>query len=184
MINNLTFHTSGWLYRSVMAFPLINFYSAVCIHIYMPINRWMLLFSFTSYWCRWIEFKKSLNSYFSQDLQRQEQIHILFCWLTGWRSKDVLWDHTDIQWIKVMDHLMSLMFGQDFFEYALDSKKTCHVQDGFKSTFKYNREEWLHEYADMLKFCLWQCELSWDRYVSHKGNWWFWIIECGCFFTW
>lgn len=45
---------------------------------------------------------------------------------------------------------MSLMFGQDFFEYALDSKKTCHVQDGFKPTFKYNREEWLHEYADML----------------------------------
>lgn len=46
---------------------------------------------------------------------------------------------------------MSLMFGQDFFEYSrLDSKKTCHVQDGFKPTFKYNREEWLHEYVDML----------------------------------
>ena len=49
-----------------------------------------------------------------------------------------------------MDHLMTLMFGQDFFEYTLDAKKTCHVQDDFQRKFKYSREEWLCEYADML----------------------------------
>ena len=49
-----------------------------------------------------------------------------------------------------MDHLMSLMFGQDFFEYTLDAKKTCHVQDDFHPKFRYNREEWLYEYADMV----------------------------------
>ena len=48
-----------------------------------------------------------------------------------------------------MDHLMTLMFGQDFFEYTFDEKKTCHVQDDFQPEFKYNREEWLCEYADM-----------------------------------
>ena len=45
---------------------------------------------------------------------------------------------------------MTLMFGQDFFEYTLDAKKTCHVQDDFQPKFKYSREEWLCEYADML----------------------------------
>ena len=49
-----------------------------------------------------------------------------------------------------MDHLMTLMFGQDFFEYTLDAKKTCHVRDDFQPKFKYSREEWLCEYADML----------------------------------
>lgn len=48
-----------------------------------------------------------------------------------------------------MDHLMSLMFGQDFFEYILDAKKTCHVQDDCHPRFKYNREEWVNEYVDM-----------------------------------
>ena len=45
---------------------------------------------------------------------------------------------------------MTLMFGQDFFEYTLDAKKTCHVRDDFQPKFKYSREEWLCEYADML----------------------------------
>ena len=45
---------------------------------------------------------------------------------------------------------MDLMFGQDFFEYTLDAKKTCHVRDDFQPKFKYSREEWLCEYADML----------------------------------
>ena len=49
-----------------------------------------------------------------------------------------------------MDHLMTLMFGQDFFEYTLDAKKTCHERDDFQPKFKYSREEWLCEYADML----------------------------------
>ena len=48
-----------------------------------------------------------------------------------------------------MDHLMSLMFGQDFFEYILDAKKTCHVRDDCHPNFKYDREEWLNEYVDM-----------------------------------
>lgn len=45
---------------------------------------------------------------------------------------------------------MTLMFGQDFFEYTLDAKKTCHVRDDFLPKFKYSREEWLSEYTDML----------------------------------
>ena len=49
-----------------------------------------------------------------------------------------------------MDHLMTLMFGQDFFEYTLDAKKTYHVRDDFLPKFKYSREEWLSEYTDML----------------------------------
>lgn len=49
-----------------------------------------------------------------------------------------------------MDHLMTLMFGQDFFEYTLDAKKTSHMRDDFLPKFKYSREEWLSEYADML----------------------------------
>lgn len=48
-----------------------------------------------------------------------------------------------------MDHLMTLMFGQDFFEYTFDEKKTCHVQDDFQPEFQYNREEWFCEYAHM-----------------------------------
>ena len=48
-----------------------------------------------------------------------------------------------------MDHLMSLMFGQGFFEYTLD-KKTCNVQDDFYPKFRYKREEWLCEYPDMV----------------------------------
>lgn len=49
-----------------------------------------------------------------------------------------------------MHHLMTLMFGQDFFEYTLDAEKTCHVRDDFLPKFKYSREEWLSEYTDML----------------------------------
>ena len=49
-----------------------------------------------------------------------------------------------------MHHLMTLMFGQDFFEYTLDAKKTYHVRDDFLPKFKYSREEWLSEYTDML----------------------------------
>ena len=45
---------------------------------------------------------------------------------------------------------MSLMFGEDFFEYVLDAKKTCHVQEDFCPKFKYNREEWISEYVGMI----------------------------------
>ena len=50
---------------------------------------------------------------------------------------------------------MALMFGEGFFEYTLDAKKTCHVQDDFNQKFKYDRAQWLHEYADT-----WQLSLT------------------------
>lgn len=79
----------------------------------------------------------------------REAINLLFWWL--WVGvKEVFWSPEDIRWIKVMDHLMTLMFGQDFIEYTFDAKKTCHMRDDFLPKFKYSREEWLSEYADML----------------------------------
>lgn len=45
---------------------------------------------------------------------------------------------------------MSMMHGDDFFEYSLDVKKTCHVHEDFKPTFVYNIEEWNSEYHHMI----------------------------------
>lgn len=49
-----------------------------------------------------------------------------------------------------MDKLMTLMFGDDFLEYSLDIKKTCHVHDDYKPKFVFNRAEWLSEYENMI----------------------------------
>ena len=35
----------------------------------------------------------------------------------GWKAKDVFWDHGEILWLKVMDQLMTMMFGNDFLSY-------------------------------------------------------------------
>ena len=43
-----------------------------------------------------------------------------------------------------------MMFGEDFFEYVFDEKRTCHVHDGFKPQFVYNRHEWNCEYENMI----------------------------------
>ncbi|XP_068752635.1 sentrin-specific protease 7-like [Montipora capricornis] len=57
------------------------------------------------------------------------------------------WDKSDVLWIRVMDKLMTMMFGVDFLEYDFDKKKICHVPDSYTPTFVYSREEWLREYT-------------------------------------
>ncbi|XP_068752857.1 sentrin-specific protease 6-like isoform X1 [Montipora capricornis] len=57
------------------------------------------------------------------------------------------WDKSDVLWIRVMDKLMTMMFGVDFLEYDFDKKKICHVADSYTPTFVYSREEWLREYT-------------------------------------
>ena len=68
----------------------------------------------------------------------------------GWKAKSISWDSGDILWIKLLDKLMFMMFGEDFFEYVFDEKRTCHVHDGFKPQFVYNRHEWNCEYENMI----------------------------------
>lgn len=41
------------------------------------------------------------------------------------------------------------MFGEDFFEYVFDEKRTCHVHDDFKPQIVYNRHEWNCEYENI-----------------------------------
>ena len=68
----------------------------------------------------------------------------------GWKAKSISWESSDILWIKLLDKLMFMMFGEDFFEYVFDEKRTCHVHDGFKPQFVYNRHEWNCEYENMI----------------------------------
>lgn len=49
-----------------------------------------------------------------------------------------------------MDKFLSMMFGDDFFEYFIDVKKICYVYEDFKLIFVYNREEWNSEYYYMI----------------------------------
>ena len=66
----------------------------------------------------------------------------------GWKAKDMTWGSSEITWIRIMDQLMSMMFGGDFLQYHFDKKKICHVLD--RPTFCYNRDEWLEEYDQMI----------------------------------
>lgn len=68
----------------------------------------------------------------------------------GWKTKQVLWSTDDQRWIRLMDKLMSLMFGEDFLQYSFDKKKTCYVHSDFQPQFVYRREEWISEFDDML----------------------------------
>lgn len=61
----------------------------------------------------------------------------------GWKAKDVFWDHGEILWLKVMDQLMTMMFGADFLSYEYDKKRNCHVQDEDLPQFVYDMEEWV-----------------------------------------
>ena len=45
------------------------------------------------------------------------------------------WDASEINWIRLMDKLMTMMFGGDFLEFDYDEKKICFVVDDFKPTF-------------------------------------------------
>lgn len=67
----------------------------------------------------------------------------------GWKAKSVSWKSSDILWIKLLDKLLSMMFGDDFFEYVFDAKRTCHVHDDFKPQIVYNRHEWNCEYENI-----------------------------------
>lgn len=69
----------------------------------------------------------------------------------GWKAKTIHWDSDDILWIKLMDNLMSMMLGEDFFKYTLDVKKTCHVHDDCKPKFVYCRDEWHSNYNHMIE---------------------------------
>ena len=66
------------------------------------------------------------------------------------KRKDVAWDASEIHWIRLMDKLMTMMFGGDFLDYDYNEKKICFVVDEYKPTFVYNREEWLSDYAQMV----------------------------------
>lgn len=55
----------------------------------------------------------------------------------------MIWNVDDIFWIRFMDKLMIMMFGEDFFEYDYDEKKLCFVVDECRLIFVYNREEWV-----------------------------------------
>lgn len=68
----------------------------------------------------------------------------------GWKAKDVFWDHGEILWLKVMDQLMTMMFGADFLSYGYDRKRNCHVQDEDLPQFVYDMEEWVSTYSDMI----------------------------------
>ncbi|XP_022784020.1 uncharacterized protein LOC111324674 [Stylophora pistillata] len=67
----------------------------------------------------------------------------------GWKAKSISWKSSDILWIKLLDKLLSMMFGEDFFEYVFDEKRTCHVHDDFKPHTVYNRHEWNCEYENI-----------------------------------
>ena len=68
----------------------------------------------------------------------------------GWKAKDVFWDHGEILWLKVMDQLMTMMFGADFLSYEYDRKRNCHVQDEDLPQFVYDMEEWVSTYSNMI----------------------------------
>jgi len=68
----------------------------------------------------------------------------------GWKHKTINWDEGEQVWIKVMNHLMTLMFGGDHFEYYYNEKKVCVVDQSCHADFKYDREQWNEEYASMI----------------------------------
>ena len=61
-----------------------------------------------------------------------------------------MWDKDEVIWIKIMDHLMSLVYGDDFYEYEYDEKKLCLVSESSQPTFKYERDEWNKDYSNMI----------------------------------
>lgn len=60
------------------------------------------------------------------------------------------WDTEEINWIRVMDNLMTMMFGGDFLDYDYNEKKICFVLEEYRPKYVYNREDWLSEYAQMM----------------------------------
>lgn len=49
-----------------------------------------------------------------------------------------------------MDHLNTMMFGEDHFHYYYNEKKVCMVAQDCQRNFAYDREQWNEEYTDMI----------------------------------
>lgn len=67
----------------------------------------------------------------------------------GWKNKTVTWDEGEQLWIKVVNHLYTMMFGKDHYEYEYNEKKVCVIAQDSQPNFKYDREQWNDEYEDM-----------------------------------
>lgn len=52
-------------------------------------------------------------------------------------------------WIKVVNHLYTMMFGKDHYEYEYNEKKVCVVAQDSQPNYKYDREQWNDEYEDI-----------------------------------
>lgn len=96
-----------------------------------------------------LSLQEALKSIHGKTLENQNTFQFYFSGC-GWKAKSISWESSDILWIKLLDKLMFMMFGEDFFEYVFDEKRTCHVHDGFKPQFVYNRHEWNCEYENMI----------------------------------
>ena len=57
----------------------------------------------------------------------------------GWKRKDVAWDASEINWIRLMDKLMTMMFGGDFLDYDYNEKKICFVVDEYRNFQTFTR---------------------------------------------
>lgn len=73
-------------------------------------------------------FREALKSIKDRTHDQQTLFHFYFrgC---GWKAKDVSWGGNEVTWIRVMDQLMTMMFGADFLEYVYDKKRNCTVSD-------------------------------------------------------
>lgn len=105
-------------------------------------NRWLCFFNFTVQNVSITDILSSSGK--TSESQTDFPYYFRGC---GWKKKVMRWDSNDIFWIRLMDKLMTMMFGGDFFKYDYDDKKTCFVVDESMPTFVYNREEWASEYA-------------------------------------
>lgn len=93
--------------------------------------------------------REALNSIKGKTSKQQNSYNFHFrgC---GWKQKDMTWDTDEINWIRIMDKLMTMMFGGDFLDYDYDEKKICFVVDEYMPKYAYNRDDWLSEYAQMV----------------------------------
>ena len=49
-----------------------------------------------------------------------------------------------------MDHLNTMMFGKDHYEYDYNEKKVCVVAQDCQPNFKYDRDQWNGEYSHII----------------------------------
>ena len=75
------------------------------------------------------------------------QFHFRGC---GWKQKALTWVEEEFVWIRLIDRLFTMTFGDDNFIYEYGEKKTCMVALDSCPTFTYEREEWQEEYQHMV----------------------------------